>query len=60
MLVLKSLPKATFSGMMNQLTNLDLLDYSITVNIQALDVMHEIEKEEGAYEKLQHTIQHSR
>ena len=58
-LVLKSLPKATFSGMMSQLTNLDLLDYSITVNIQALDVMHEIEREEGAYEKLQHTIQHS-
>jgi len=59
-LVLKSLPKATFSGMMNQLINLDLLDYSITVNIQAPDVMHEIENEEGAYEKLQHTIQHSR
>ncbi len=58
-LVLKSLPKTTFSGMMSQLTNLDLLDYSITVNVQALDVMHEIEKEEGAYEKLQHTIQHS-
>ena len=58
-LVLKSLPKTTFSGMMSQLTNLDLLDYSIVANIQALDVMHEIEKEEGAYEKLQHTIQHS-
>ncbi|MDC3255106.1 hypothetical protein OAV21_01755 [bacterium] len=58
-LVIQSLPKTTFSGMISQLTNLDLLDYSIVVNIQALDVMHEIEKEEGAYEKLQHTIQHS-
>ncbi len=58
-LVVKSLPKTTFSGMISQLTSLDLLDYSIVVNIQALDVLREIEKEEGAYEKLQHTIQHS-
>ncbi len=58
-LVLKTLPKTTFSGMITQLTGLDMLDYAITVNIRALDVMKEIEKEEGAYEKLQHTIQHS-
>ena len=59
MLVVKSLPKSTFSGMIGQLTGLDMLDYSITVNIRPLDVMKEIEKEEGAYEKLQNTIQHS-
>ena len=56
---MKSLPKTTFSGMIGQLTELDMLDYSITVNIRPLDVMKEIEKEEGAYEKLQNTIQHS-
>ncbi|MEZ5325763.1 MAG: hypothetical protein R3F19_11960 [Verrucomicrobiales bacterium] len=59
MLVIKSLPKTTFSGMIEMLTSLPMLDYSITVNIRPLDVMREIEKEEGAYEKLQHTIQHS-
>ncbi len=59
LLVVKSLPKTTFSGMIEQLTNLQMLDYAITVNIQPLDVMKEIEKEEGAYEKLQNTIQHS-
>ncbi len=58
-LVMKTLPKTTFSGMITQLTGLDMLDYSVTVNIGALDVMKEIEKEEGAYEKLQNTIQHS-
>ena len=58
-LVVKSLPKTTFSGMVEQLTNLDMLDYAITVNVRPLDVMKEIEKEEGAYEKLQNTIQHS-
>ncbi len=58
-LVVESLPKTTFSGMIGQLTELDMLDYSITVNIRPLDVMKEIEKEEGAYEKLQNTIQHS-
>ena len=58
-LAVKSLPKTTFSGMVGQLTGLDMLDYSITVNIRPLDVMREIEKEEGAYEKLQNTIQHS-
>ncbi|MCB1469111.1 MAG: hypothetical protein KDK08_18655, partial [Rhizobiaceae bacterium] len=58
-LAIKSLPKTTFSGMIGQLTGLDMLDYSITVNIRPLDVMKEIEKEEGAYEKLQNTIQHS-
>ena len=58
-LAVKSLPKTTVSGMIGQLTGLDMLDYSITVNIRPLDVMREIEKEEGAYEKLQNTIQHS-
>ena len=45
--------------MVSQLTGLGMLDYAITVNIRPLDVMREIEKEEGAYEKLQNTIQHS-
>ena len=58
-LAVKSLPKTTFSGMIGQLTGLDMLDYSITVNVSPLDVLKEIEKEEGAYEKLQNTIQHS-
>ncbi|MEZ5326980.1 MAG: hypothetical protein R3F19_18170 [Verrucomicrobiales bacterium] len=46
-LAIKSLPKTTFSGMIGQLTGLDMLDYSITVNIRPLDVMKEIEREEG-------------
>ena len=58
-LVVKSLPKVTFSGMVNQLTSLGMLDYSITVNVWPLDSMKEIEREERDYEKLQNTIQHS-
>ena len=48
-LAVKSLPKTTFSGMIEQLTSLAMLDYSSTVNMQPLDVMREIEKEEGAF-----------
>ena len=58
-LAIKSLPKVTFSGMISQLTALSMLDYAITVNIQPLDSLKEIEREERDYEKLQNTLQHS-
>lgn len=57
--VLKTVPKATYAGMMDQLTGLDMLDYSITVNIRPLDVMKEIEKEESQFEKLQRATESS-
>jgi len=51
-LVIKSLPKSTFMGMMRQLTSLQLLDYGITVNIRRRSVDKEIIREEGEMDKL--------
>ena len=41
--------------MVEQLTNLDMLDYAITVNIRPLDVMKEIERRRG---RLRKTAEH--
>ena len=59
MLVLKDLPQATYSGMIQHLTGLPMLGYSITVNVQGLDVAKEIEREESKLAKLQNAIAHS-
>ncbi|MCB1095913.1 MAG: hypothetical protein KDN22_10095 [Verrucomicrobiae bacterium] len=59
MLVIKSLPQATFSGMIGILTGLPLLDYSITVNVRPLDISTEIRREEAACEKLSNALRHN-
>ena len=56
LLVLRSLPSATFSGMIRQLTGLDMLDYEITVNIRALDALEEINRAEAEAKKLENAI----
>ena len=57
-LAIKSPPQVTFSGMITLLTGLPLLDYSITVNVKALDTNTEIRREEKASEKLQNALRH--
>lgn len=52
MIVLTRWPKVTFPGIIHRLTNLRLLDYAITVNIDPIPVRREIEKEEKAHERL--------
>ena len=58
-IVLKSPPQATFSGMVRQLTSLPMLDYAITANVRPLDIAKEIRREERAIEKLQNALQHN-
>ncbi|HWC58172.1 MAG TPA: TraC family protein [Verrucomicrobiae bacterium] len=45
-------PKTTFPGIIHRLTNLRLLDYTITVNIDPIPVRKEILKEEKAHERV--------
>jgi len=45
-------PKTTFPGIVHRLTNLSLLEYAITVNIEPLPVAREIAKEEKAHERI--------
>ena len=45
-------PKVTFPGIIHRLTNLALLDYTITVNVEPLSVRGEIEREEKAHERV--------
>ena len=52
LLVLTRWPKITHPGLIRRLTNLRLLDYTITVNIDPLPVRHEILKEEKEYERI--------
>jgi hypothetical protein len=52
MLVLSRWPKVTFPGIIHRLTNLPLLDYTITVNVDPLSVRTEIAKEEKAHDRL--------
>jgi hypothetical protein len=51
-LVLQRWPKVTHPGMVRRLTDLPLLDYSITVNVEPLSPRAEIEKEEKAHDRL--------
>jgi hypothetical protein len=51
-LVLHRWPKVTHPGMIHRLTDLPLLDYSITVNVESLSPRAEINKEEKAHDRL--------
>jgi type IV secretion system protein TrbE len=52
MIVLSRWPKVTYPGIVHRLTNLRLLDYTITVNIDPLPVRKEISKEEKEHERI--------
>ena len=52
LLVLTRWPKTTFPGIIHRLTNLQLLDYTITVNVEPLPVSSEILREEQAHERI--------
>lgn len=51
-IVLTRWPKMTFPGIIHRLTNLGLLDYTITVNVDPLPVGKEITREEKAHERI--------
>jgi hypothetical protein len=52
MIVLSRWPKTTYPGIVHRLTNLRLLDYTITVNIDPLPVRKEINKEEREHDRV--------
>lgn len=52
MMVLHRWPKVTHPGMVRRLTDLPLLDYTITVNVEPLSPRAEINKEEKAHDRL--------
>jgi hypothetical protein len=45
-------PRTTYPGIIQRLTNLRLLDYSITVNIDPLPITQEINKEEKEHDRV--------
>ncbi len=51
-IVLTRWPKMTFPGIIHRLTNLRLLDYTITVNVDPIPIRKEIVKEEKAHERI--------
>ncbi len=51
-LVLSRWPKATYPGIIHRLTNLRLLDFTITVNLDPLPVRKEISKEEKEHDRI--------
>lgn len=51
-IVLTRWPKMTFPGIIHRLTNLRLLDYNITVNVDPIPIRQEILKEEKAHDRL--------
>ncbi len=52
-ITLRTLPKTTYQGMIEQFTKLQMLDYSITCNITPRSVAGEILREEGDIVKLE-------
>lgn len=52
LIVLSRWPKTTYPGIIHRLTNLRLLDYTITVNIDPLPVRQEIHKEEREHDRV--------
>jgi hypothetical protein len=54
-----SFPTMTASGMIRQLSGLPIRDFSMVVNIEALDVLHEMEFEEGQISKLEQAVKSS-
>ena len=53
LLVLSRWPKVSFPGIIHRLTNLPLLDYTITVNVDPLSARKEITREEKAHDRSQ-------
>jgi len=51
-IVLTRWPRTTYPGIVQRLTNLRLLDYAITVNIDPLPISHEISKEEKEHDRV--------
>jgi hypothetical protein len=51
-LVLTRWPRTTYPGIIQRLTNLRLLDYTITVNIDPLPITKEISKEEKEHDRV--------
>ena len=51
-IVLTRWPKMTFPGIIHRLTNLPLLDYAITVNVEPVSVRAEILREEKAHDRV--------
>jgi len=45
-------PRATYPGIIQRLTNLRLLDYTLTVNVDPLPITKEINKEEKAHDRV--------
>lgn len=56
-LVVKSLPQATCSGLIQHLTSLPIRDFGITANVVSLDVGKEIEKEEVEIGRIRRSLQ---
>ena len=57
-LILKTLPHTTYSGLSRELAGaLPFSNYTLTVNVEPLDVMGEIRREERQIEKLQRSIE---
>ncbi len=52
MIALTRWPKVTFPGLIHRLTNLHLLDFTITVNVDPLPVRKEIAKEEKEHDRI--------
>jgi len=51
-LVLTRWPKTTYPGLIHRLTNLHLLDFTITVNVDPLPIREEITKEEREHDRV--------
>ena len=52
MISLTRWPKVTYPGLIHRLTNLQLLDFTITVNVDPLPVRKEITKEEKEHDRI--------
>ena len=51
-IVLTRWPRTTYPGIMQRLTNLRLLDYTVTVNVDPLPISQEINKEEKEHDRV--------
>jgi hypothetical protein len=52
MIALTRWPKVTYPGLIHRLTNLQLLDFAVTVNVDPLPVRKEITKEEKEHDRI--------
>ncbi|MFO1501069.1 MAG: hypothetical protein U1G07_22210 [Verrucomicrobiota bacterium] len=52
LIVLTRWPRTTYPGLIQRLTNLRLLDYTITVNVDPLPISEEISKEEKEHDRV--------